>query len=79
MRRHIPKEVKEIALQMSQYHKLPDELVSLYTGISIRSLERLRHTYRTTGEMLRVPVPAGRPRVMDALDANVSIPVVVAQ
>ena len=40
MRRHIPREYKEIALQMSLNQHLPDPQISLYTGISIQSLIR---------------------------------------
>ncbi|OJT10703.1 hypothetical protein TRAPUB_12796 [Trametes pubescens] len=70
MRRHIPKEVKDIALFMSFRHRLPDKEIRKYTGISIRALKRLRQTYLQTGETVRVPVCIGRPRQLDALDAN---------
>ena len=55
-------------------HKLPDSQVKEYTGISERSLKRLRQTFKETGEVVRVPVCAGRPRSLTALDANVCYP-----
>ncbi|CDO74243.1 hypothetical protein BN946_scf185031.g8 [Trametes cinnabarina] len=70
MRCHISKELKDLALKMSLVHGLPDKKIKRYTGISIRALKRLRQTYRETGETVRTPVCSGRPRNLDALDAN---------
>ncbi len=70
-RRHIPKEVKDIALRMSLNHGLPDKEIKKYTGMSIRALKRLRQTFRNTGNTVRTPACNGRPRQMDALDMNV--------
>ncbi|KAI0685877.1 hypothetical protein C8T65DRAFT_556021, partial [Cerioporus squamosus] len=67
-RRHISTEVKAIALCMSLECNLPDKKVKKYTGISICSLKRLRATFRQTGELVRIPVCPGRPRLLDALD-----------
>ncbi|KAG1859728.1 hypothetical protein F4604DRAFT_1588976, partial [Suillus subluteus] len=41
-----------------------------YTGISEWSLRYLQKVYRETGEVVRTPVCAGRPRILDSLDAN---------
>ncbi|KAG1885934.1 uncharacterized protein F5891DRAFT_916124, partial [Suillus fuscotomentosus] len=41
--------------------------------ISERSLRYLRKVYRETGEVVRTPVCAGRPRILDSLDANACI------
>ena len=71
MRRHILKEHKEMALQMSQ-ENVSDKKICHYTGISERSLLYLQKTYRDTGEVVRVPVCPGQPRTLDSLDANVS-------
>ncbi|KAI0089834.1 hypothetical protein BDY19DRAFT_859033, partial [Irpex rosettiformis] len=71
MRRHIPKEVKEVALRMSLEQGLPDKTIQEYTKISIRSLKRLRKTYRDTAEVVRVPVCDGRPRILQSGDANI--------
>ena len=51
MRRHIPKEHKEMALRMSQKN-VSDKKIRRYTGISERSLRYLRKTYRETGEVV---------------------------
>jgi hypothetical protein len=53
MRRHISKEVREVALRIFQHYGLPEKLVSDYTGISTKSLESLRHTYCKTSEVIR--------------------------
>ncbi|CDO68599.1 hypothetical protein BN946_scf184996.g30 [Trametes cinnabarina] len=70
MRCHISKELKDLALKMSLVHGLPDKKIKRYTGISIRALKCLRQTYRETGETVRTPVCSGRPRNLDALNAN---------
>ena len=74
MRRHIPKEYKEIALHMSLNEDVNDEDIHRYTGISQRAMRRLRETYYKTGEVVRTPLDAGRPRLLDSLDAVVSHP-----
>jgi hypothetical protein len=71
MGRYIPKEHKQIALQMSLLN-MKDQMIRHYTGISERSMRYIRKTYRETGEVVRTPVCAGRPRILDSLDANVS-------
>ncbi|KAI0682756.1 hypothetical protein BC835DRAFT_1234289, partial [Cytidiella melzeri] len=72
MRRHISRKLKELALRMLLEHGIPDALISKYTDISTRSLERLRKTYHDTGEVVNVPLTLGRPRTLDALNANMS-------
>ncbi|KAG1796096.1 hypothetical protein EV424DRAFT_1334281 [Suillus variegatus] len=71
MGRHISKERKQIALQMSVLG-IQDPIIRRYTGISERSLRYIQKTFRETGKVMRTPVCAGRPRVLDSLDANVS-------
>ena len=73
MRRHISKERKDIALHMSLNENVSDENIRRYTGISNRAVKRLRQTFRETGESVRKPVCSGRPRVLDSLDACVSL------
>ena len=63
-----PRERKEVALQMSSLN-VKDRLIHHHTGISERSMWK---TFRETGEVVRTPVCAGRPRTLDTLDANVS-------
>ncbi|KAG1750313.1 hypothetical protein EDD22DRAFT_751727, partial [Suillus occidentalis] len=66
---HISKEQKQIALQMSLLN-IQDPMIRCYTDISERSLRYMRKTFRETGEVVRTPVCAGRPRILDTLDAN---------
>ncbi|KAG2363955.1 hypothetical protein BDR07DRAFT_1402898 [Suillus spraguei] len=40
-----------------------DPTIRRYTGTSERSLRYFRKTYRETGEVIRIPVCAGRPRI----------------
>lgn len=72
MRRHIPKEYKEIAIHMSLNEGVSDKLIHCHTGISQRAMKPLWKTYRETGEVVRTPVDVGRPRRIDSLDAAVS-------
>ena len=66
VRRHISDELKEMALSMS-FQGLPDSEVHELTGISIRSLKRLRSTHRRTGEVSRKPLTPGRPRDLTSM------------
>ena len=72
MRRHIPKEYKDLALHLSLNLGIPDKDIRSYIGISPRAMRRLRKTYRERGETVPQPVTQGRPRLLDALDATVS-------
>ena len=72
MRRHIPKECKEIAICMSLSGGVSDKLIRRYTGISQRVMKRLRKTFRETGEVVQTLLDVGRPRLIDSLDAAVS-------
>ena len=63
---HISDELKEMALAMS-LQGLPDLEVHEFTGISIRSLKRLRNTHRRTGAVSRKPLVPGRPRNLTSM------------
>jgi len=71
VRRHIPKEYKDIALHLSLNEGLPDLQIQAYIGISPRSMRRLRKTWREKGVTTVKLVITGRPRLLDALDALV--------
>ena len=71
MGHHIPRERKEVALQMSVLG-LQDRTIRRYTGVSERSMRYLRKTFRETGEVVRVPLCTGRPRILDSLDTTVN-------
>ncbi|KAI0746405.1 Homeodomain-like protein [Daedaleopsis nitida] len=70
MRRHISRELKELALRLSLHHRMSDKAIKSITGISIRTIKRLRQTYRQTGDLGWIPVSNGRPRALDGLDAR---------
>ncbi|KAH8980709.1 hypothetical protein EDB86DRAFT_3087701 [Lactarius hatsudake] len=69
VRRYISDELKEMALSMS-LQGLTDPEIRDFTGISERSLKRLRSTYRDTGGFSRES--PGRPRVLTAIEAKES-------
>jgi transposase len=71
VRRHISNDLKEMALAMS-LQGLGDSEIREYTGISERSLKRLRHTYRNTGAVSAKPDAVGRPRMLTAMEVKVS-------
>ena len=58
--RHISDKLKEMALSMS-FQGLPDLEVHELTGISIRSLKRLRSIHHRTGEVSRKALTPGWP------------------
>src|SRR6266404_1731783 len=68
--RHISNDLKEMALAMS-LQGLPDSEVRELTGISERSLKRLRRTYRDKGKVSNGPSNEGRPRILSAMEVKV--------
>jgi predicted transcriptional regulator of viral defense system len=68
VRRHISNELKETALSMS-LQGVTDTEIREYTGISERSVMRLRSTYRNTGAVSRLS--PGRFRVLSSMEAKV--------
>lgn len=70
MRRHISKEVKEIAIDLWQ-KVMDDEEIDATLGIRPRTMRRLRKLYTETGQVVQVPVVAGRPRLLSAMDVGV--------
>ena len=67
--RRISDELKEMALSIS-LQGLPDSEVHALTGISVRSLKRLRSTHRRTGEVSNKPLVAGRPRNLTSMQTQ---------
>ena len=72
MRRYITKERKEIGLHMSLEEDICDKDIRRLTGISERSMQRIRKNNREIREVVRIPVCQGRPRLLDSLETNVS-------
>ena len=70
VRRHIPVELKKTALSM-YFHGLCDRDVRKFTGISERSLKRLRNTFRNTGAVVRAS--PGRFRMLTAMEVKVRV------
>src|SRR5271168_2207754 len=71
VRCHIPKEYKDIALNLSLHEGLPDLQIQAYIGISPCSMRHLRKIWREKGETTVKPVITGRPQLLDALNASV--------
>jgi transposase len=67
VRRHISKETKELALSMS-LQGISDLEIREMTGISERSVKRLRKTYRNSGS---AAVALGRPRTLSSMEVKV--------
>jgi transposase len=71
VRRHISDELKEMALSMS-LQGLSDSDIREYTGISERSLKRIRKTYRAIGEVSgKKQTTPGRGRILTATEVKV--------
>lgn len=70
VRRHISDDIKELALSMSLQRLTHSEVREL-TGVSERSLKRLRSTYRRTNAVSATPVAPGRPRVLTSMEVKV--------
>jgi transposase len=73
VRRHIPTELKELALSMSLQGLHASEIQE-YTGISTRSIKRFRSLHRRTGNVVAPPpIDIGRPRVLNAIHITVRL------
>lgn len=71
VRRHISTELKKTALSMS-LEGMSDAEIRKITGISERSLKRLRSVYRKTGSVvLPPPFDVGRPRMLTSIQVKV--------
>ncbi|OAX30911.1 hypothetical protein K503DRAFT_667529, partial [Rhizopogon vinicolor AM-OR11-026] len=65
-----PKNERKWLYRSESLLNVKDRTISRYTGISERSMRYIRKTFRETGEVVRTPICAGRPRILDSLDAN---------
>jgi hypothetical protein len=70
VRRHISDDVKEMAFSMS-LKGMSDSNIRQLTGVSERSLKRLRSTYRKTGYVSVKPFATGRPRLLTSMEVKV--------
>ena len=68
--RHIPNELKEMALSMSLLG-LRDLKICEYTGISVLMFKRLRSAHRTGDLFTPPPIDRGRPRMLTAVQVKV--------
>ena len=70
VRRHISDDIKETALAMS-LQGISDFEVRQLTGVSERSLKRLRSTHRRTGNVSEPYVSPGRQRALSTMEVKV--------
>ncbi len=70
-RQFISYELKEKALELS-LQGVTDREILEYLGIGKSTMKHVRRNYRRTGDVVRVPICAGRPRLLDAVDTWVS-------
>ena len=68
-RRRIPNETKELALSMS-LQGISDLEIRELTGISERSVKRLRRIYRNSGSAAQKSVAPGRPRTLSSVEVE---------
>ena len=73
MHQHISKAEKEIALRMSLDSGLSNTEIAKYTSIHPRMMRALLKQYKETGEVVKKPVVSGCPRLLNSLDAMVSL------
>jgi hypothetical protein len=69
-RRHISADVKESLVFMSA--SMTPLQIQYATGINKRTVNRVLCLWRGTGCVVRKPLQAGRPRILNALDIAVS-------
>ncbi|KAH9940660.1 hypothetical protein B0H21DRAFT_676921, partial [Amylocystis lapponica] len=68
-RRFIHPEVKRMTLQLANNPGMTRRKIRLLTGISERAQRRWKGIYDRTGDVIGRPLIAGRPRLLDAIDA----------
>jgi transposase len=71
VRRRISKETKELALSMS-LQGISDLEIRELTGISERTVKRLRRTYRNSSSVVHKSVAPGRSRTLSLTEVKVS-------
>jgi len=71
MRRHIPIALKELVLKLVLVRNYKYKKIQRITGVSVRTIKRLRSLYRRTGEVVQKRVVDGRPRVLNGFEASV--------
>jgi hypothetical protein len=70
VRRYISDDIKEMALSMS-LQGISDSEIRELTGVSERSLKRLRSVHRQTGAVSSRPIDVGWPRILSAMAVQV--------
>lgn len=69
-RTHIDPAVKRLLVTMRM--RTSAENIHDLTDISVRTIQRTMQTHRETGDVVRTPVVAGRPRILSGIDVAVS-------
>ena len=70
-RRHIHHTTKEQIVTMSAH--LRPSVIAHVTGISPRTVRRVLSLWGRTGDVIRTPIDAGRPRILNSLDIAVCL------
>ena len=73
MCQHISKAEKEIALRISLDSGLSNTEIAKYTSIRPRTMRALLKWYKETGKVVKKSVVSGHPRLLNSLDAMVSL------
>ena len=74
MRRYIPPEIKRLALKLAIVRKYRYKKIFRITGVSVRSIKRIRALYRRTGDVVARRIVDGRPRILNGFEASVNLP-----
>jgi len=69
--RFIPEDQKKLVITMLDRGQTPAD-VELATGISVRTVQRVRRLWLSTGWVIQHPLEAGRPRLLTSLEVSVS-------
>ena len=64
MRRYIPPEIKRLALKLAIVRKYRYKKIFRITGVSVRSIKRIRPLYQCTGDVVARRIVDGRPRIL---------------
>ncbi|KAJ7697302.1 hypothetical protein B0H16DRAFT_1232233, partial [Mycena metata] len=67
--RHISPELKRLVVVMNA-NCVPNPVIAVATGFHPRTVHRILETWCNTGNVVRIPLELGRPRILTSLDVS---------
>ena len=78
MRRYISADIKKLALRLALVHGYKYKKIRHLTGVSERTIMRIRALHRRIGDVVNTRGVNGRPRSLNGYEASVHLPLFYA-